>query len=36
MPSGLYHSHTLAVAEAYRCRVAHVLQPNTALKNCAS
>jgi len=33
---GLYHSHTLAVAEAYRCRVAHVLQPNTALKNCAS
>jgi hypothetical protein len=32
---GLYHSHTLALAEAYRCRVAHALQPNTRLKNCA-
>ncbi len=33
---GLYHSHIPARAEAYRCRVAHVLQPNAALKNCAS
>jgi hypothetical protein len=32
---GLYHSHTLALAEAYRCRVAHALQPHTRLKNCA-
>jgi hypothetical protein len=32
---GLYHSHTPALAEAYRCRVAHALQPNTTLKNCA-
>jgi len=33
---GLYHSHTLALAEAYRCRVAHALQPKAALKDCAS
>jgi len=33
---GLYHSHIPEIAEAYRCRVAHALQPNTALKNCAS
>ena len=33
---GLYHSHTPPLAEAYRCRVAHALQPKTALKNCAS
>jgi soluble lytic murein transglycosylase-like protein len=32
---GLYHSHTPALADAYRCRVAHALLPNTTLKNCA-
>ena len=33
---GLYHSHNPALAEVYRCRVAHALQPKTVLKNCAS
>jgi hypothetical protein len=32
---GLYHSHTPALAEAYRCRVACELRPGTALSNCA-
>jgi hypothetical protein len=32
---GLYHSHTPALADAYRCRVARELRPGTALKNCA-
>jgi hypothetical protein len=33
---GLYHSHNPTLADVYRCRVAHALQPKTALKNCAS
>jgi hypothetical protein len=32
---GLYHTHTPALAEAYRCRVAHALRPGQALTNCA-
>jgi hypothetical protein len=32
---GLYHSHTPALADAYRCRVARVLQPDAAIRNCA-
>jgi hypothetical protein len=32
---GLYHSHSPALAEAYRCRIARELRPGTALKNCA-
>jgi soluble lytic murein transglycosylase-like protein len=31
---GLYHSNTPALAEAYRCRVARALRPDTALRNC--
>jgi hypothetical protein len=31
---GLYHSHTPALANAYRCRVARALRPDTALTNC--
>jgi hypothetical protein len=33
---GLYHSHNRKLAELYRCRVAHALQPKTTLKACAS
>jgi hypothetical protein len=32
---GLYHSHTPARAEAYRCRIARELRPDSALRNCA-
>jgi hypothetical protein len=31
---GLYHSHSPALAEAYRCRVARALRPDTALRSC--